>query len=738
LVSWSATANTATTPRSGTLNIAGLTFTVVQAGAGCTYAIAPGYVSAGSSAASGAITVTADSGCNWTASSSSPTWLTCTPSSGNGSGIVTWSVTANGSCTFRSSMLTVAGKTFAVNQQGAAGIFSILPGSASIAAGGGTGSVTVTGGSDCTWTASSGASWITVSAGGTGSGTASYSVQPNTSSSTRSATLTIAGKSFLVTQAASVDSVPPTVALTAPTSGSTVSGTVNLIASASDNVGVTRVDFYCNNSVLLGTATASPWTVACNTTILPNGTHSFYCKAQDGAGNSATSVAISATVNNGTSTPGQLLWVATPGSEGIDRGQAVTTDLSGNVIMAGKMNGFFVVHKYNPAGQSLWSKEFGCFGVYGNANGVVTDSAGNIFVAGCYSASFSQAIDCGGFTLPAGSGATDIFVVKLSPSGDPLWSKGISGSGDDQAKGVAVDGSGDVYVTGAFTGSANFGSSTSPVLLSNAGGTGSDIFLAKLSGQSGVTAWAKRFGVVDSFANAEFGSAVAVNGYGEVFVTGACMGPIDFGGGTLFTAGGCDIFVAQFSTSGVYRWAKTFGASQGDGGNGIAVTPEGDAVLTGYFQGAMTLPGTSINLSTAVTDQDVFLAKFLRTGSCAWARSFTGSLILSYAPEVGDAVSVGRDGSIVFSGRISGAVNFGGGTVAANATDAFIAKLNANGGYVWAKTFGGSGGDEALGVSVSPDGKVFATGYWSGSVNFGDGTTRVSTLNDAFILGLAP
>src|SRR5204862_61538 len=138
-LTWSVTANSSTSPRTGTLNIAGQMFTVNQAGAPCTYAISPTGANPGAGAVSGTVTVTADATCSWTASSSSPAWLTCTPATGNGGGAVTWSVTANTDCSPRSSMLTIAGRTFAVNQAGGSGSFSISPTSASIAAAGGNG-----------------------------------------------------------------------------------------------------------------------------------------------------------------------------------------------------------------------------------------------------------------------------------------------------------------------------------------------------------------------------------------------------------------------------------------------------------------------------------------------------------------------------------------------------------------------------------------------------------------------
>jgi subtilisin family serine protease len=111
------------------------------------------------------------------------------------------------------------------------------------------------------------------------------------------------------------DTTPPSTSITAPASGATVSGTVTVSASASDNVGVSRVEFYAG-STLLGTDSAAPYEAAWNTTAVANGTYALTSRAFDAAGNAATSATVSVTVSNSTgtcSTTSQLL--ANPGFE---------------------------------------------------------------------------------------------------------------------------------------------------------------------------------------------------------------------------------------------------------------------------------------------------------------------------------------------------------------------------------------------------------------------------------------
>lgn len=96
---------------------------------------------------------------------------------------------------------------------------------------------------------------------------------------------------------APTDNIPPTVSLTAPVNGATLTGTTAITANASDNIGVTRVEFYAG-STYLGNDTTSPYSYSWNTTSVPNGTYNLTAKAFDGAGNNTTSSAVSVTVSN--------------------------------------------------------------------------------------------------------------------------------------------------------------------------------------------------------------------------------------------------------------------------------------------------------------------------------------------------------------------------------------------------------------------------------------------------------
>ncbi|MQA30720.1 MAG: hypothetical protein GEU82_12930, partial [Luteitalea sp.] len=192
--------------RTGTLTIAGRTFTVTQtaAPAACTYTITP----AGQSLAAGGgagtpVAVAAAAGCTWTAASGVP-WITVTSgATGSGNGTVGFSVAANTGAA-RTGTLTIAGRTFTVTQAAApaACTYTITPAGQSFEVVGGAGTpVAVAAAAGCTWAATSGVPWITVTSGATGSGNGNvgfrvaFNIGP-----ARTAALTIAGRTFTVTQ----------------------------------------------------------------------------------------------------------------------------------------------------------------------------------------------------------------------------------------------------------------------------------------------------------------------------------------------------------------------------------------------------------------------------------------------------------------------------------------------------------------------------------------------------------
>ena len=214
-----AVAGTTGATRSGTITVGGQTVTVVQ-GQGCTFSISPETLSLPAGGGDGSTSVTAGAGCPWTATSNA-SWITiASGASGSGNGTVSFKAAAT-SGPSRSGTLTIAGRTFTVTQ-GQGCTYAIAPDTRSLPAAGGDGTIAVTAGSGCAWTAASNASWITISSGSSGSGNGSvgYKVAATTGAA-RSGSLTIAGRTFTVNQGADCSMSLSSSSATQPAGGGT-------------------------------------------------------------------------------------------------------------------------------------------------------------------------------------------------------------------------------------------------------------------------------------------------------------------------------------------------------------------------------------------------------------------------------------------------------------------------------------------------------------------------------------
>jgi uncharacterized protein (TIGR03437 family) len=273
VVSFNIAANTGLA-RTGTLTLAGLSFTVTQE-ANCGFAIAPASRSVPATASSGVINVSAGGNCTWT-SQSQANWLTITAGAASlGTNTVTYNVAAN-TGPARSGTLTVAGLTYTVSQ--AAGCaFALNRSSQDFVANGGTGTaVNVTTSAGCAWTASSPVDWVRLTSGATGSGNGSvnFTVSANTGPA-RSVLLTLAGLPYTISQAGNCR---PTLSATTRTfTAAAATSTFNVTAAASCAwTAVSNVNWLTVTSSASGTGNAAvAYTVAANPGAARTGTLSI-------------------------------------------------------------------------------------------------------------------------------------------------------------------------------------------------------------------------------------------------------------------------------------------------------------------------------------------------------------------------------------------------------------------------------------------------------------------------------
>ena len=332
------------------------------------------------------------------------------------------------------------------------------------------------------------------------------------------------------------------------------------------------------------------------------------------------------------------------------------------------------------------------------------------------------------------SESTDIFVAKLNSSGSWQWVVKAGGESGDNGREISVDSIGNVYVTGYFRDTASFGN----ISLKSSGVY--DIFIAKLN-SSGSWQWAvKAGGRSQGFAtnSYDFGMDIAVDLSGNSYATGYFQGNSTFGDSILTSNGGKDIFVAKLNSSGSWQWAVKAGGSSDDSGIGIAVDSSGSTYVTGNFRDIASFGSINLTASNEGEDfSDIFVAKLDSSGSWQWVVKAGGS---SY--DGGNGISVDSSGNTYVTGAFRTRAFFGVISLTAydgggDYNDFFIAKLNSSGSWQWAVKAGGLSAVSGIGISVDSSGNAYVIGNFEGTATFGSTQLKSSEDRDIFIARLS-
>jgi hypothetical protein len=419
------------------------------------------------------------------------------------------------------------------------------------------------------------------------------------------------------------------------------------------------------------------------------------------------------------------LWAKQAGGTDYEYGNSIAIDSSGNSYVTGCFQGTasfgdtnltssgcadIFIAKLNSNGNWLWAhKAGGTSPDYGY--GIATDSSGNSYVTGYFEGTASF----GTITLTS-SGYIDIFIAKLDSSGNWLWVKKAGGTNYDGGYGIAIDSSGNSYVTGYFQGSASFGTIT---LTSNSNSR--DIFVAKLD-SSGNWLWAKQAGGTSP----DYSYGIAIDSSGNSYVTGYFWGTASFGTTTLTSSGDIDIFIAKLDSSGNWLGAKQAGGTSNDYGYGIAIDSLGNSYVTGYFEGTASFGTTTL---TSNGGNDIFVAKLDSSGNWLWAHKAGGT-----SNDLGYGIDTDSSGNSYVTGYFKETASFGTTTLDSSGWfDIFVAKLDSNGNWLGAKKAGGSDWDWGNGIATDSSGNSYVTGYFSGTASFGDINITSSGDRDIFV-----
>jgi len=220
---------------------------------------------------------------------------------------------------------------------------------------------------------------------------------------------------------------------------------------------------------------------------------------------------------------------------------------------------------------------------------------------------------------------------------------------------------------------------------------------------------------------------MAADAHGDVVITGALSGTVDFGGGPLPSAGEDDVFVVKLDPDGKPIWSKRLGGPGYQVPAGVAVDGEGAAVIVGTLDQTADFGGGPLSSAGLV---DVFVLKLDFAGNHLWSRRFGDA-----AEQEASAVAVDREGDVFVAGSFEGTLDFGGGPLAsAGADDVYLAKLDASGEHLWSKRFGDGRAQKGRALAADGEGGVVLAGQMEGTMDLGGGPL---VAKDAFQLFVA-
>lgn len=309
---------------------------------------------------------------------------------------------------------------------------------------------------------------------------------------------------------------------------------------------------------------------------------------------------------------------------------------------------------------------------------------------------FTGSVTLGNDTLTAASGM-DVFVAKLDKDGKVQWAKDFGGINDESAEDITVDKNGNTYFTGTFSDQVTFGSETLESVESN------DAFVAKLD-NTGEVVWAKQFGGIGS----DEASGIEVDKDDNTYITGKFEAQVSFstkdGDVTLDGGQSSDVFVAKLNSDGDLLWAKDFGDdSELDEAEDIVVDKDGNTYL---FMTENVESGK----------ENVFLTKLDKSdGSEVWKQTFGDENNYVVAKDI----VIDSTDNIFITGEFKETVTFGGTPNAptldgGSNSDLFVAKVDSKGDVLWAKDFDSGEDDnvEVEGIAVDDMGNTYVTGYY--------------------------
>jgi hypothetical protein len=438
-----------------------------------------------------------------------------------------------------------------------------------------------------------------------------------------------------------------------------------------------------------------------------------------------------------------LFWARRAGSGGApsipqDIGQAIAVDGLGNSYVTGQFRNMatfgpgqpnqtvltatgsaqeIFIAKYDLNGFLQWAKRIST--AQGEGNGIGLDALGNVYVTGYFNLSGTFAPGEVNQTTLVPVGGLDIFLAKYDNNGNFIWAKQAGSSFFDQAEALAVDPSGNSYVTGRFGSTARFGAGEGNQTDLTAPGSAEDIFVAKYN-SNGLLQWAKRAGGTGT----DRGFGIAIDDAGNSYVTGifngSAMFPATFGPGeanqTNLVAENFedDLFVAKYNDNGLLQWVKRAGGLEDDRGAAIAVDSAGRSYVTGNISGRAFFARGEANETfidaSVVGSDEIFVAKYDSGGALL--------SVFAVGQGIGEGIAVDPFRSFYVTGHSLQAI--------------LVARFKADNSELWRRDVGTGGtADRGFAIALHGAQSVLVTGQFDGTVIFGQGEPTQTSLMSA-------
>lgn len=430
------------------------------------------------------------------------------------------------------------------------------------------------------------------------------------------------------------------------------------------------------------------------------------------------------------------LWSRAFGDDTTQLMRSVAVDSSGNVYSAGDFEGLvsfggeplqaagdkadIVIAKHDLYGNPIWSKHFGdSSNQY--ASKIIVDADDNIYFLGRM---FGN-VDFGGGMLTT-EGTDDIVIVKLDGDGKHLWSRVFGSDDPDRAERIAVDGEGNLLMTGAFGAGADFGAG--PYVSQGL----RDAFVLKLDGVTGDHMFSVPLGGVGD----DYGFGIGATANNDIIATGRFSDTLDYGP-TLHSAGLRDIYLAKFDSGGNLMWLEGFGGAGEDGPHDLMIDPATDDILlTGFMAETMNFGGPDL---VSAGERDMFMARLDANAGHIWS-SRHGDAIDQFTSNFEHnawlTLDIDSNGDVLLGGSLFGSAEFGATLLSANgeSPDIFFVRFAADGATLLSRRYGGTGTDLAMDVGFAGTRVLIAGRTYGSGIDFGSsGAVRTAGSSDAVI-----